>query len=265
MTILTPNHSLKKPEDTDNADLKVFVGDNMDTIDTALATKLTKDATTGQLNRADLPVATGVDTGGIKVGNGLMMTGGYALVRLGQGLEFDAAAINAVRVKVGTGLQFNATTGALEATGGGGGSVATSKIKAYQTTAQSFTSGAWTKVNLQTISVNVGNGFDTTLSEYTVPTTGVYQLGGSVSFSNAVDAQRFVLAYYVNGVSRGWIADTSHSKGAGTNGQIIVTGGTIASLTAGQKLTLYCYTSAAGSTQIVSGNELTTLYAYLMN
>ena len=78
MTILTPNHSLKKPENTDNADLKVFVGDNMDTIDTALATKLTKDPATGQLNRADLPLATRVDTGGIKVGNGLMMTGGYA-------------------------------------------------------------------------------------------------------------------------------------------------------------------------------------------
>jgi hypothetical protein len=266
MTILTPNHSLKKPENTDNADLKVFVGENMDTIDAALATKLTKDPTTGQVKSADIPIA-GDAVGGIKVGNGLMITeGGYALVRLGQGLEFDANALDAVGVKIGTGLQFNATTGALEATGGGGGSTGTlPKTKAYQTSAQSFPSGAWTKINYQAMSVDVGGGFDNTLSEYTVQETGIYNLGASVSFNGVVDAQRFVMAYYVNGTSRGWIADTSHSRGTGSNGQIIVAGNTLALLTAGQKLSMYCYTSAATSTQIVSGSELTTIYAYLLS
>jgi len=40
--ITTTNYSLKKPETTDNADLTVFVGQNMDTLDTTLVNKLDK-------------------------------------------------------------------------------------------------------------------------------------------------------------------------------------------------------------------------------
>jgi hypothetical protein len=35
--ILTTNYGLKKPEDTDSADLRIFIGDNMDIIDTELS------------------------------------------------------------------------------------------------------------------------------------------------------------------------------------------------------------------------------------
>lgn len=47
MTQTTTNYSLKKPDTTDNADLTVFVGQNMDTLDSLLAQRVQKDSTFG--------------------------------------------------------------------------------------------------------------------------------------------------------------------------------------------------------------------------
>lgn len=55
MSTTTSNYGLKKPVDADNADLKIFVGQNMDTIDAELLKKLNKDATTGKVSKSDLP------------------------------------------------------------------------------------------------------------------------------------------------------------------------------------------------------------------
>lgn len=43
MSTNTSNYNLIKPEDTDNADLKIFVGQNMDTIDAELLKRIQKD------------------------------------------------------------------------------------------------------------------------------------------------------------------------------------------------------------------------------
>lgn len=44
--LTTPNLGLKKPEDTDFADPKVFTGENMDTLDTAVAGKVNRSGDT---------------------------------------------------------------------------------------------------------------------------------------------------------------------------------------------------------------------------
>jgi hypothetical protein len=223
MATNTPNANLKKPQDTDNADLKIFVGENMDIIDTELAKRLVKDETTGKLKVADLPIASATTLGGVKVGTGL---------------SIDA-------------------NGVLTASGGTGGTIFA--FHSYQTTAQAFSAGVWTKVSFEGMMVNVNGNFDLTTDEFTAPEAGVYNIGGSISWGNGqLDGNRTVMAYYKNGVSAGWIADIS----AGKAGQSITTGNTIVALNAGDKLSLYVYTVGANSTQIVSGNALTYFYGY---
>jgi hypothetical protein len=102
--ITTTNYSLKKPVDADNADLKVFVGDNMDILDTELAKKVDKDAVTGKVKETDLPVADADSLGAVKVGAGLTVAGDGTLSASGNtGDTFGKFQI-----------QFNATTGTLD-------------------------------------------------------------------------------------------------------------------------------------------------------
>lgn len=134
MPTQTPNYSLKKPTDADNADLKVFVGENMDTIDTELAKKIDKDPTTGRVKATDLPTASGVSKGAVQIGNGLAMSGDYVFVKTGEGLQVDsttsevkvkpATASTVGGVKVGTGLEVTAD-GTINVTASGGQSVVT--------------------------------------------------------------------------------------------------------------------------------------------
>jgi hypothetical protein len=258
MATNTTNYNLNKPEDSDNADLKVFVGDNMDIIDAELVKKVEKDGTTGLIKPVDLPSADGVNKGVVIIGDGLRMVNGYITIRLGEGLELDATALNALKLKIGTGLQFNATTGELEATGGGSGGTATTanSFLAYQTTAQNFSAGAWTKIQFQGMKTHIGGGFDLATYDYVVPETGTYLIGGAVSWQSQLDGNRTVLAYYKNGYSDGWIADIS----AGKAGQGMAGGDTIVSLNAGDRLSLYAYTAGAVYTPIVSGNALTYFF-----
>jgi hypothetical protein len=256
MATNTPNVNLIKPDDQDNADLKILVGENMDIIDSELAKKVEKEETTGRINPLDLPTANGASQGAVAIGNGLMMSGAFLLPRLGKGLEHDATNLQAIKLKIGAGLAFDQTTGALVSTASGSGTVLA--YHAYQSVAQAFTAGAWTKVSFEAMNVNVGGGFDLTLDEYVAPETGVYNIGGSISWRSQADGNRTVIAYYKNGVSAGWIADIS----AGASGQGIVAGDTIVSLNAGDKLSMYVYSSGIVDTNIVSGNALTYFYGY---
>jgi len=114
--ITTTLYGLKKPEDIDVADLRVFVGDNMDILEAKLneidtkgipvasptilggiivGTGLTIDPT-GVLSSTpySLPLMD-IDTiGGAMVGNGLGMSGDYLIVRTGTGIVIDPAMLN---------------------------------------------------------------------------------------------------------------------------------------------------------------------------
>lgn len=82
MPTTTPNHGLKKPLDADNADLKVFVGDNMDIIDTELAKRVAKDSlgtTTNPTNSSFRATASGTQS----------MTASSIIKLLFQNVEYD--------------------------------------------------------------------------------------------------------------------------------------------------------------------------------
>ena len=72
--MLTTAKGFKKPQDTDNADLKVFVGDNMDILETELNKKadVTRIASPSQL-------------GLIKIGTGLTIDGRGLVTASGAG------------------------------------------------------------------------------------------------------------------------------------------------------------------------------------
>jgi hypothetical protein len=72
MSTNTPNYNLVKPQDTDSADLKVFVGQNMDLIDTALVNKVdnTTKASSTQLGLVKVGSGLSVDANGVLTASG---------------------------------------------------------------------------------------------------------------------------------------------------------------------------------------------------
>lgn len=85
--ITTTKYGLKKPEATDSADLRVFVGDNMDILDGHGHDWA--DITTGKPTEFTPVLMGGLQRGGARVGNGLQMSGEYLLVRVGTGLAIN--------------------------------------------------------------------------------------------------------------------------------------------------------------------------------
>jgi hypothetical protein len=85
--ITTTKYGLKKPEATDSADLRIFVGDNMDILDGHGHDWA--DITTGKPTTFPPPLMRADAIGGARVGNGLTMSGEYLLVRTGSGLEIN--------------------------------------------------------------------------------------------------------------------------------------------------------------------------------
>lgn len=103
--ILTSVYQLKKAEDTDNADLKIFVNDNMDIIEAELIKRVTKDAN-GKVSETDLPIATTVNLGVIKVGSGLSVDPDGTLNATGGGGSNGVFGNYTI--------QYNATTNTLD-------------------------------------------------------------------------------------------------------------------------------------------------------
>lgn len=82
--MITTAKGFKKPEDGDNADLKVFVGENVDNLETELDNKVDKDAN-GKVASTDLPIASDTDLGAVKVGSGLSIDANGVLTATGGG------------------------------------------------------------------------------------------------------------------------------------------------------------------------------------
>lgn len=132
------------------------------------------------------------------------------------------------------------------------------KFSVYRSTTQSINS--FTKVLWNTEEYDTNNNF--TGSTYTVPVTGFYAFTARVQITNAGGLQQGVLALlYKNGVSIKRGDETTASSTAG----IPVTSNITAfvSLTAGDTIDLYCWTS--GGLTLVAGAEFNYFMGYLIS
>lgn len=64
-----------------------------------------------------------------------------------------------------------------------------------------LTDATWAKINLNTIDKDLGLNFDTTAFKFVVPVTGLYEIIGSIQYTNVVADKRYMTAIYKNGVS----------------------------------------------------------------
>jgi hypothetical protein len=105
--ITTVNYGLKKPQDGDMSDLRIWIGDNMDIIEATL-----NDIEGSMIT--SVPTATPTTLGLVKSGNGIgVNVEGDMFAKLGKGLEFDvdtnisakvASPTEAGIVQIGNGL-----------------------------------------------------------------------------------------------------------------------------------------------------------------
>ena len=132
------------------------------------------------------------------------------------------------------------------------------KFSVYRNTTQSIS--GYTKVLWNTEDYDTNNNF--TGSTYTVPVTGFYAFTARVQITNAGGLQQVVMALlYKNGVS---IRRGDETTASGTS-NIPVTSNLTAfvSLTAGDTIDLYCYTS--GGLTLVAGSENNYFMGYLIS
>jgi hypothetical protein len=90
----TTSKGFKKPDDIDNADLKVFVGENMDLLETELDKKVD-----------ETKISSSTELGLVKVGTGLTIDAGGTLSATGGG---GGGAFGNYEIR------FNATTNTLD-------------------------------------------------------------------------------------------------------------------------------------------------------
>ena len=132
---------------------------------------------------------------------------------------------------------------------------ATIACRAYLNAAQSISSGALRKVNLDAENYDLGSNYDTTNYRFTAPVTGYYQVNATVGISN-LDAAGDVLvvAIYVNG------ADYSESRtyaGAANNDpQSSISD--LVPVTAGQYIELYAQHDSATASEALQTTSLKT-------
>jgi hypothetical protein len=185
MSTNTPNYNLVKPQDTDNADLKIFVGQNMDTIDTTLANKLDKTvmASPTQLGLVKVGSGLSIDAQGVLTASG--GGGGGAYLPLTGGALTGPLTINGLTVPTldANGSNNNPTNSAFRATAPG---------------TQALAASAVTKLTYNTEEYDIQSEFDTTLSRFTAKAQGVYMISCCMRVGNttsAVGPQMFITLY----------------------------------------------------------------------
>jgi len=129
-------------------------------------------------------------------------------------------------------------------------------LRAYLSANQDdLTSGAWTTVNLDTESYDVGNNFNTTLYKFVVPTTGYYEIIGQIMWSGALVADK----RYNVGVFKGATQILNGCQHASHTSSLVVKCRDILYLTAADELYLKAYNdSGVGSCDVISGQYNTT-------
>jgi hypothetical protein len=247
MSTNTPNYNLVKPQDTDNADLKIFVGNNMDLIDTAL------------LNKIDNTVkASATQLGLIKVGSGLSIDVNGVLTASGGGGGLPTTGGNLTGPLTISGNRVQALDANGSYTNG-----TNSAFLARTSAVQSLGAGVVTKANFGAKTLDVLSEFDTSLGRFTAKASGVYLFSACLRFpapaSGTITGLQAFLAFYKNGSAESRVQQL-------VNGAITYTGTTstqilapfqvhgcvIMSLNAGDYVEVYTFAQFAASTQTTS-------------
>ena len=133
------------------------------------------------------------------------------------------------------------------------------RMRAYSDGLTNVATGTYTKVPLQNVVFDPNNNLDeVTTFEYTVPVDGFYQINAAVRWTGVTAAKEYWCL-----VGNGTVSSSTQillvgmaqsslvgNLTANINGQLY--------LTAGQKITLYCYHAAGVNTPDVSGTAYAT-------
>lgn len=117
------------------------------------------------------------------------------------------------------------------------------RVRAYNSTAQALTSGAFTRIQFPTEVYDLNNNWNTTTHRYTAPVTGYYSINASIQVAMS-GAGFIILALYKNGVVL-----TRYSRTYTPSAQNI--GGLVAdvvNLNAGDFIEIFIFTNITGST-----------------
>jgi hypothetical protein len=112
---------------------------------------------------------------------------------------------------------------------------ATIACRAYLNGAQNTTSGATTKVLLDTENYDTGSDFDTDNSRFVAPKTGYYQVNASIRYNDLADGSESRVLIYVNGA----VYSGSVTYLGVTNGDPSSSLSDLVYITAGQYIELY--------------------------
>jgi hypothetical protein len=138
------------------------------------------------------------------------------------------------------------------ATAGAGG---TNSFIAKLSGTQSTSINTWTKINMSSEAVDVGNNYAN--SRYTVPVSGVYFVSISVQVpSMTSNADTAYIRVYVNGSNSG-VSDTTETQTGSASGGALLQCQMVGlmSLTAGQYIEAYIYqTGGTRALQIVGSS-----------
>lgn len=238
MSTTTPNYNLVKPQDTDSADLKLFVGQNMDAIDTALAGKLSSSA-----------IASATTLGAVKVGSGLSIDASGVLSASGGGggggsyLPLTGGDLTGPLTISGNRVQ------ALDVNG----SYTNPSNSCFAVTAavdQSNTAGAISKLVFGTVQYDNQSEWDATNNRFTAKQAGTYYFSACMRLNNTLNNQVF-LAFYKNGVADTRVQNFLNGGGASgnTTSAIHAHGSTTMKLNASDYVEVYGYTAVASTIQ----------------
>jgi hypothetical protein len=113
----------------------------------------------------------------------------------------------------------------------------------YQSTAQAVTSQTFTLINMNTVSFDKLNGWDSVNGKYLIQKGGIYLVIGAINWRNVTDGCRSVLELRKNGISFAWI--NQEHAGAGKDFSSI--GNCVLECVAGDDLSLHVWHDAPTS------------------
>jgi hypothetical protein len=133
-------------------------------------------------------------------------------------------------------------------------------FSAYNSTAQSVSSGAFTKCVLNVENFDTNNNFDNTTNYRFTPTVaGYYQISAKLRANGSSSLNRVICSIYKNGQTTGRLFDMTVSFG--TSG-IFVSGADLLYMNGTTDyIELYAYVEGTG-TLLVGGGDLNTTYLY---
>lgn len=135
---------------------------------------------------------------------------------------------------------------------GSGSGASEEGFRAHRALAQTLAAGTLTIVIFDTEDRDEGADYNPTTGEWTVPSTGWYDLAATITFATPVETNYYAAQLFVGGVRVAYLAQ--QRPGGGTP-SIIVAGALPVHLTAGNVVTIRAQRGDAGD--IAGGSALT--------